>query len=576
MPFPVATRLATLALAAIPILAQTHLAPPTPPPTFKKQSTARAAFAPVAAAPFQYSVGEPTDEEQLYLELINRARKDPVAEANRLLNTTIEDIQGGMRFVDDAMFLQQMSVYAVTPPLSFNAKLITAARNHSQYLFDTGQQSHGGPGPTDTLVERIATVDYLWSGLGENVYSYAYDVEYGHAGFEVDWTGAPAANGNGGMQTPPGHRNSIHDTGFVEIGIGVVNGFNTVGNRPRVGPQLVTQDFATPGFDSPTFNTSFITGVAYYDLNGNNFYDLGEGLSGVTVKADGNDAFAVTSASGAYSFPVTRNKTYTVRITAAGLPETTASVPVASSNVKIDFKPAFVPTTVVSSPSVAFVGVANPFRVAALGGATGYRARVFKAQAPAVEGAEETSNITFTTSPGYSTTSTAFRASGSQSFRLAHPDLDPRPEFGRADPQLLELKTPLHVKTGGQLAFKSVLGVAHPDEIARVEISTDEGATWKSEYSQAGAYLPNSHVYEEVFITRTINLSAYVGRIIRVRFNFDAVGLFFPPTDDAIGWYIDDISFTNVDAAANAVTTTFGTNATFPYTPAATGTFLLQ
>src|SRR5215212_8056174 len=43
-----------------------------------------------AAAPVVFSIGDPTDEEQLYLELMNRARADANAEAQRLIN--LDDI----------------------------------------------------------------------------------------------------------------------------------------------------------------------------------------------------------------------------------------------------------------------------------------------------------------------------------------------------------------------------------------------------------------------------------------------------------------------------------------------------
>lgn len=45
-----------------------------------------------ATAPQLYSIGSPTKEEQLYLELINRARANPAAEGIRLAGTTEADV----------------------------------------------------------------------------------------------------------------------------------------------------------------------------------------------------------------------------------------------------------------------------------------------------------------------------------------------------------------------------------------------------------------------------------------------------------------------------------------------------
>lgn len=567
-----AARLSALALAASPAFAQPFLAPPTAHPIIKGEPPARIAAAPAAAAaPSQYSVGDPTDEEQLYLELINRARLDPVGEAKRFVNHPNEDVRLAMRFVDTNMMVAETSAYPAAQPLSFNAKLITAARNHTAYMFNTGQQTHFGPNPGDDLGDRLQTVGYSFSTAGESVYSYAYAVDFGHAGFEVDWTGAPAQNGNGGMQTPRGHRDNNHFDGFVEVGIGVLNGANEVPPNPPVGPQLVTQDFAA-AFGA----TRFITGVAYYDLNGNNFYDVGEGLSGVTVRADGVDAFAITTRSGAYSLPVQPNRTYTLRMTTPGLPESAQAVNVATKNVKVDFKPAFVTTAASLVPASVFVGVNNPIKIAALGGATAYRARVYTAQTAPVEGAETASNVTLATSPGYTALSTAFRFSGSRAFRLAHPDLDPRPEFGRSESQFLTLNTPFFIKSGAQLSFRSLLGIAHSDEVAQVEVSTDDGATWAAAYTQAGKYIPGSPVFEEIFSLRTVSLDAYAGKIVRLRFHFVSDGLFYPPSDNAIGWYVDDITFANIDAAVNPAVTLLDGSATFPFNPAAAGNYLAQ
>ena len=43
----------------------------------------------------------------------------------------------------------------------------------------------------------------------------------------------------------------------------------------------MTQDFGNPGA------ATFITGVVYQDLNGNSFYDIGEGRSNVRVDESG-------------------------------------------------------------------------------------------------------------------------------------------------------------------------------------------------------------------------------------------------------------------------------------------------
>jgi len=104
------------------------------------------------------------------------------------------------------------------------------------------------------------------------------------------------------------------------------------GTHGSVGPQLVTQDFGNPG------NAIFITGVVYEDLNDNQFYDIGEGRSGVRIDVDDSAFYAISSSSGGYSVPVTSDGDYSVSFTGGGYASysTVASV-LGGNNVKIDY-----------------------------------------------------------------------------------------------------------------------------------------------------------------------------------------------------------------------------------------------
>jgi hypothetical protein len=189
-------------------------------------------------------------------------------------------------------------------------------------------QGHNGTDGRDTSA-RIAATGYINPAFsysfGENVFSYAESVFHGHAAFEVDWGGSAAT---GGMQFPPGHRDAIHDATFREIGLGVV-----LGSNQGVGPQLVTQDFGTRGDLTP-----FVTGVVYQDTNGNGFYDVGEGIGGVTVNVSGSNYYAVTASSGGYSVPVPGNGTYTVNFSGGSVAASQQTAVVAGGgNVKIDY-----------------------------------------------------------------------------------------------------------------------------------------------------------------------------------------------------------------------------------------------
>ncbi len=297
------------------------------------------------------SFGEPSDDEQLYLEYINRARASATAEATRLGNESDPLVTNAYsNFNITAANLSAQFAWHVSSgcmeefaqPLSFNSDLLQMAKLHTQDLFENAFQGHvssaSPPAPFqagDTLGQRLAHFGYS-AGAGENVYSYSKSVAHGHAGFDVDWgstTNTDSACYNAsfagqGMQNPPGHRLSIHNADFREVGIGVINGSNG-----GVGPQLVTQNFGTGG-------STVITGVVYQDLNSNNFYDPGEGLSGVRVETPDSAFYSITSASGGYAIPVDSNGTHPVTFSGGGVPTSTANAVVADgNNTKLDYLP---------------------------------------------------------------------------------------------------------------------------------------------------------------------------------------------------------------------------------------------
>ena len=308
--------------------ARAEKAPPPAPPVVTSEALSLESTGAETAQ--LYSIGSPTNEEQFYLELINRARANPPAEGSRLATTTDPNVLGAYTSfgVNLVLMQSQFAVIPSAPPLSMNATLLAAARAHSQNMLQNNYQGHNGP--DGSLTTRLAAYITGANGysLGENVYAYSKSVFYGHAGFEVDWGGTVAT---GGMQSPPGHRDNIHSTGFREIGVGVVLGSN--GGSGGVGPQLVTQDFGSTGGLPP-----FVTGVVYRDLNGNGFYDPGEGLGGVTVTVSNSNSYAVTATSGGYSVPVPGSGSYSVTFNGGGVSANQKTVSVVNAqNVKADY-----------------------------------------------------------------------------------------------------------------------------------------------------------------------------------------------------------------------------------------------
>lgn len=542
-----------LSLPAAQATVHSIAAPPTNPPlqfrpipTMEKPTINR-------AAPTVYSIGDPTDEEQLYVELINRARSNPTAEGERLVTTQDEDVLRALEFFNVDVDLVRSQFHSITaaPPVSIHPALITAARRHSADMLEHAFQGHVGADGS-TSQSRVNDTGYLWTALGENVYASAYSVWYGHAGFNIDWGPGP-----GGIQTPPGHRITIHNRIFREVGVGVIHGTNT-----GVGPQLVTQVFATRQGQTP-----LVTGVAYYDFNTNSFYDLGEGIGGITVRVSGTLTYAVTARSGGYSVPVNGNGSYTVTFQLPGFGDVQKTASITNSeNVKVDYTPTY-SAPVIGGTTLAYVGHDNEFTFAPVGAATSYewqssRLLGWTNALGAEAGLEE---FTTETSDGYQVRSTSIRHQGSASYRLAHPE--------PPTDQRLTLTRPVRLGASSQLSFWSRLGTSEEGEVARVEVSADDGGTWLQTWSQQATGDPG----EATFTERQVALDAFAGKVVKLRFTYAFTsGSYFPPFIDRVGWYIDDIRVTDAEFLEEADPQATSPGQVFQFRPIAVGSYLLR
>lgn len=499
-----------------------------------------------------YSIGDPTDDEQVYLELINRARRDPIGEAELFRTTTdpmvLDAYDNG---VDLLLMVAQFALIPPAPPVALNAQLSAAARGHSQYMLQVAQQQHIGEGGS-TPGTRVSAEGYDWSVVGENIFTKSKSPWHGHAAFEVDWSGNPL---NGGMQTPPGHRITIHDPDFKEVGIGIVEGSNQ-----DVGPFIITQDFATRQNPVP-----LVTGVAFYDLNGNDFYDSGEGIEGVTVTTSGSRFYAVSAASGGYTLPLSGNGSYTLSFEVPGLGVIQRNATVSGgANVKVDLRPEYQPP-VVSGPSQAVLQRANTFQFGPVAAAKTYQASHSRlARWTQVEGAENgPSSVNAQTSPNYSLIDGTVKASGQFSFHLAHP---------ANQNESFALAVKLLLKPTSQLTFMSRLGWAAAGQIARAQVSTDDGRSWTDVWSQAGTDSRG----ETAFVRRSVSLAAFAGQEVRLRFLYQIADRRFPQTDPGVGFYVDDINISNADELRDSTILDLGTNRSFTLTPSAPGSYFLR
>jgi len=253
---------------------------------------------------------QPTAQEVLVVELVNRARANPEAEATRLGIGLNDGITG-----------TQITATA-KQPLAHNLLLIDSARTHSQWMLDADIFSHTGNN-NSSATERMIAAGYVFSGSwtsGENI------AWRGTTGSSINLT-TYAVSQHEGLFKSPGHRVNILNGNFRELGVGQKQGyFFTDGNNYL--SSMLTQNFARSG------SSYYLTGVVYSDTNNNDFYDVGEGMSGVTISFNGK-SYPVY-ATGAYTIPVS-NGTYNLTITGDSLGTAVYhTLQVNSANEKVD------------------------------------------------------------------------------------------------------------------------------------------------------------------------------------------------------------------------------------------------
>ncbi len=253
---------------------------------------------------------QPTAQEVLIVELINRARANPDAEALRYGIGLNDGITG------------TALTATPKPPLAHNLALISAARKHSQWMLDTDTFDHtgvNGSSPGD----RMKAAGYVFTGAWSNGENIAWGATGGNT---INLT-TYALSHHQGLFKSPGHRENMLSAGYREIGIGQKQGNFTSGGNMLLSSML-TEAFAKTG------SQYFLTGVVYNDTNSNRFYDVGEGLSGITLTISGK-GYAVY-ATGAYTIPLS-NGTYDVSVSGdvLGTP-VFRTVQITNANTKLD------------------------------------------------------------------------------------------------------------------------------------------------------------------------------------------------------------------------------------------------
>lgn len=217
-----------------------------------------------------------TAQEQYLLELINRGRLNPAAEAARYgidLNASLA-----------AGTISTAAKQVLAP----NELLESAAIKHSQWMLATNTFSHTGVNGS-TIATRANAEGYKWNLLGENI------AVWGTSG-TLNMTAAIDAH-HKGLFLSAGHRTNLMNATLSEVGLAQESGRFKFSGGGEFNASMLTEFFGAKT------GSKFLTGVAYNDLNKDGMYSVGEGRMNIGITAAG--VTDITEAAGGYSIAMT-------------------------------------------------------------------------------------------------------------------------------------------------------------------------------------------------------------------------------------------------------------------------------
>lgn len=305
-----------------------------------------------------YSIGEPSDAEQYYVELLNQSRLRPLASIDEMPRIVHEDVRP---FIRDRTqwYIDNGCASTTAQPLAINADLMKSAELHSRDLIDSVTRGHVSSqdppppfSPGDNLGNRLNAInsDFIAFTISENVGYSASVVDLQHAQFVFD-SGLYKSPLSAcfsedfsvfadvlSMHNPASHHLNILFPGSSIVGVGIEQGDSN-------SHQFITVDFA--GFANHSIadlfgvemhRGAYLTGVVYDDLNEDRRYSLGEGLGGIEVSVPSLGRTAITASAGGWSIPVDEDGIYVVTFTgdAVGDHMTIGQISM-SQNTKVDY-----------------------------------------------------------------------------------------------------------------------------------------------------------------------------------------------------------------------------------------------
>jgi hypothetical protein len=326
-----------------------------------------------------WAQGNPTNDEQYALEVINRVRANPVAAADfylglasakPIVQTVVSQQQGGAAGIrsriaaDVASYPNVNDGRTASPkgPLVLYPLFTTVA---SALPIPTSPVFYNTFGGQVTIVPTVVNGDTAPAISGPNAtggtastlaggftatgaFTFGANIHQAHYYPGASLREGFLSRGSMGIATWLDDAVTLTRVGQGGSGFTIVRGkTRMVGislgagqGTSRVLSVFSTDQEAFASSDLPfgVKDTVFITGVVTEDKDRDGDYTPGEGLGGVTITPNTGEWLATTSASGGYAIPVRINSgSYTVTARFADGTEVAKTVNVGNDSVKLDF-----------------------------------------------------------------------------------------------------------------------------------------------------------------------------------------------------------------------------------------------
>jgi len=249
-----------------------------------------------------------TAVEQYAFELINRARLDPLAEAERY------DLDLNANLTPGTITTAAKQVVAP------NTLLEQAAEDHSIWMLNENIFSHTGSSDSSPG-HRMAAAGYQFTGN----WSWRENLAWSGTTGTLVLASAIEAH-HEGLYRSEGHRENTFGENSKELGLAQVQGVFTTGGN-NFNASMLTLNYASTGTDN------FITGVAYHDLDGDAFYSIGEGISDVEFSVGGD--ISLSASAGGYALGVTPGEV-DVSVSVDGSEQASLRIDASEGNAKLD------------------------------------------------------------------------------------------------------------------------------------------------------------------------------------------------------------------------------------------------